>query len=648
MTVGADSAARRARPTRRGSGTWSRLTANPMTTLGLCLLGVIVLASILAPVLPLPDPDATETGQRLQEPFDGPALLGTDHLGRDLLSRLMWGTGVSLLVGLAATIAAGVIGSAIGLIAAYYGRWVDSALMRGIDTLMAFPYLLLALAIVAVLGPSLMNALLAIAVVNIPFFARAVRGQALAIQSLDYISAARLSGFSDARIILGEILPNVIPVVVVTMSTTLSWMILETAGLSFLGLGAQPPTADLGSMLADGRDLIHRAPHVAVLPGLVILALAIGINLVGDGIRDVLDPRLKSGALVRPAAITKRAVAATAKPEGPKDRDALLSVQNLSVEFRVGQRVLNVVRDVSFDIGRGERLGVVGESGSGKSVTALALLGLVPSPPGVITGGQAWLNLPDKAPVDLLQAPLRTLQQIRGRRIACIFQDPLTALSPVFPVGFQIAETIVQHQGKSYTAAKAEAVRLLDMVKLPDAPNKARAYPHELSGGQRQRVMIAMALANRPDLVIADEPTTALDVTTQKRVLQLLDELRREVDAALLFISHDFGVVAEICDRLQVMYGGQIVERGRAEQVFANPAHPYTRALLACVPEIGEHRQIKAIPGLPPAADDLPHGCAFAPRCALADNACTRPGIALESIASGHDARCVHLEHSAR
>ena len=643
MTAAANAAAQSSASRWRGSGFLPRLTANPMTIVGLAVLIVIVLISALAPILPIADPNITDTSVKLQEPFDGPALFGTDHLGRDLLSRLIWGTGLSLLVGLAATISAGVIGSAIGLLAAYYGRWVDNALMRGIDTLMAFPYLLLALAIVAVLGPGLFNALMAIAVVNIPFFARAVRGQALSIMNLDYISAARLSGFTDARIILTEILPNVFPVVVVTMSTTLSWMILETAGLSFLGLGAQPPTADLGSMLADAREQIHNAPWFPVMPGIVILLLAIGINLVGDGIRDALDPRLRSGALVRPAAITKRAAypAQTSAETGTTASTPLLSVRNLHVTFRVGRRRLDVVRDVSFDIGHGARLGMVGESGSGKSVSALALLGLVPSPPGEITGGTALLDTPDSKPIDLLKLPLRDLQKVRGRRVSCIFQDPLTALNPVLPVGFQVGEAIARHQGVSQSAANHEATRLLDMVRLPEPAAKARAFPHELSGGQRQRVMIAMALANRPEVVIADEPTTALDVTTQKRVLALLDELRREVGAALLFISHDFGVVADLCDHIQVMYAGQIVEQGPAGDVFAAPAHPYTRALLDCVPELGVRRQIKAIPGLPPAADDLPTGCAFAPRCPLAVDACRDSAINLTSAGPGHTARCV-------
>lgn len=629
-------------PRRRSSTAWSRLVANPLTVIGLILLVGLCGLALAAPILPLANPDATSLSERLAPMFTADAWLGTDHLGRDLLSRLIWGTRVSIAVGLAATLVAAFVGATIGLIAAFYGRWVDALLMRTIDTLMAFPYLLLALAIVAALGPGLLNALMAIAVVNIPFFARAVRGQALTIKNLDYIAAARLSGFSDTRIILTEILPNVLPVVIVTMSSTLSWMILETAGLSFLGLGAQPPTADLGSMLGDGRDLIHRAPMVALLPGLVILLLAVGINLVGDGVRDVLDPRLKSGALTRPAAATKRRL--SAQPDAPvMDERLVLSVRQLSTFFEVGGRTLKAVQDVSFDVRRGEALGVVGESGSGKSVTALSLLGLVASPPGVITDGAIWFNDRQQGPMDLARLPMRDLQRLRGSRIAYIFQDPLTALHPVLKVGTQVAETLVQHQELGWADARREAVRLLDMVKLPTPAEKAHAYPHELSGGQRQRVMIAMALANKPDLIVADEPTTALDVTTQRRVLELLDELRREHDAALLFISHDFGVIADLCDRVQVMYAGQVVERAASADLFRTPSHPYTRRLLACVPSLTQDRTIEAIPGLPPAVDDMPPGCPFADRCNEVEPACRAGAIALHQVSTGHAARCVHV-----
>lgn len=649
-------ASARAQTWSRFRGQWLRFAANKTATLGLILFGSLALIAIAAPILPLADPAATNPSIARTPPFSADAILGTDHLGRDLLSRLIWGTQTSLAVGLTATAVAALIGSAIGLFAAFYGRWVDAVLMRSIDTLMAFPYLLLALAIIAVLGPGLTNALLAIAVVNIPFFARAVRGQALAIKSMDYIDAARLSGFSDLRIIVGELLPNVLPVIIVTMSTTLSWMILETAGLSFLGLGAQPPHADLGSMLGDGRSMIYTAPWVAVLPGLVILLLAVGINLVGDGLRDLLDPRLKAGALAKPEPATRRdpprgtktsasppaAFATSAK--GGDGRPPSLAVSELTTTFATARNALTAVNRVSFSLYPGEALGLVGESGSGKSVTALSLCGLVASPPGTIAGGSIWYRDPDNGPIDLAAATARSLTHIRGRRIAYIFQDPLTTLNPVMRIGDQVAEGLMVHQHLPPSAAQRAAVDLLDAVGLPDPKAKAESFPHELSGGQRQRVVIAIAVANKPDIIVADEPTTALDVTTQRRVLDILDTLRRDQGAALLLISHDLGVVSDICERVAVMYAGRIVEEGTTRDVLDRPSHPYTRRLLDCIPSLADDSPIRGIPGLPPAIDALPPGCAFADRCDRVEPACRTGNIEMRSADRadrGHRARCI-------
>ena len=615
------------------------LTHNWVTAFGAGLLLFIVAVALLAPVLPLANPDATDILHRLAMPFTAGHLLGTDELGRDLLSRLIWGTRLSLAVGMAAAVLASCIGSAIGMLAAYYGRAVDTVLMRGIDMLMAFPYLLLALAIVAVLGPSLLNAMAAIIVVNVPFFARSVRGVTVGLLRADFIDAARLMGLSNARIIATELLPNVLPVIVVTASTSVGWMILETAGLSFLGLGAQPPQADLGGMLGNARNLINVAPHVAAVPGVAILLIAIAVNLVGDGVRDALDPRLQAGGLARIRAATDAAPAATRGPAaGPPG--ALLALEDLQVQFHAGREVYQAVNKVNFAIGPGEAVGIVGESGSGKTVTALSILGLVASPPGQITGGGVLFH--DE---NLVGAPLSRLQAIRGNRIAYVFQDPLTTLHPLIRVGNQLAESIQRHQSLSHKEAMRRATALLDSVNIPDPARRARFYPHELSGGQRQRVGIALALANAPEVIIADEPTTALDVTTQARVLKLMNDLRQQSGAALVFISHDFGVIAELCDRVHVMYGGRIVESGPVSEVLARPAHPYTARLLACVPKLGAaKREVKPIPGLPPATNALPPGCAFAPRCDVAEEACRRGDIPLLQVGSDHAARCIRAE----
>jgi peptide/nickel transport system permease protein len=610
------------------------LARNRLALAGLIVMGAVVLLAILTPLLPLADPDVTDTGNRFKPPFSDGALLGTDHLGRDLLSRLLYGTRLSLAVGFAAAIIAATLGAAIGIIAGFYGGRTDNVIMRGVDMLMAFPYILLALAIVAALGPGLMNALIAVAAVNIPFFARNIRGITVGIAHHEFVDAARLAGMSDAKIILTEVLPNVIPVIVIAMSTTVGWMILETAGLSFLGLGSQPPQADLGSMLGEARSALITNPHTSIVPGAMILVIVMAINLLGDGVRDALDPRLKSGALSRPMPTTQvhrtGPIPETARP------DALLSLQALKTQFHVKDRIYKAVGGVDLAVSPGECLGIIGESGSGKSVTALSVMGLVASPPGVITGGAVYYK-----GTDLIGAPYETLRRLRGNRVAYIFQDPLATLHPLYTVGDQLIEAVQAHHQTPRHEARAHAIDLLKSVRIPNAENRVDSYPHELSGGMRQRVGIAMALANDPEVIIADEPTTALDVTVQAQILALLDDLRRERGLAIIFITHDFGVVAQLCDRVAVMYAGRIVETGTTRDILTAPAHPYTAKLMDCVPELGAgRRRLEAIPGLPPAVDNLPDGCAFADRCHKARPECRHGTVRLDETSPGRSVRC--------
>ena len=613
------------------------LARNRLALGGLVVMGLVALIALVTPLLPLADPDVTDTANRFKRPFSEGALLGTDHLGRDLLSRLLWGTRLSLAVGLAAAIIAATLGAAIGIIAGYYGGRTDNIVMRGVDMLMAFPYILLALAIVAALGPGLMNALIAIAAVNIPFFARNIRGITVGIAHKEFVDAARLSGMTDARIILTEVLPNVIPVIVIAMSTTIGWMILETAGLSFLGLGSQPPQADLGSMLGEARSAMITNPHTSIMPGAMILIIVMAINLLGDGVRDAIDPRLKSGALSRPMPTT---MVRRSDPAPSADGNALLALRGVETQFHAKDRIYKAVGGVDLEVNPGECIGVIGESGSGKSVTALSIMGLVASPPGVITGGAVSYK-----GMDLIGAPYETLRSLRGDQIAYIFQDPLATLHPLYTVGDQLIEAVRVHNRFDRRKARAHAIELLKSVRIANAEQRIDSYPHEMSGGMRQRVGIAMALANDPEIIIADEPTTALDVTVQAQILSLLDDLRRERGLSIIFITHDFGVVAQLCDRIAVMYAGQIVEEGPTKTIMDTPAHPYTARLMACVPELGQgRRKLAAIPGLPPTMDRLPKGCAFADRCHKAADNCRQPNIELVRHGAETSVRCIAPE----
>ncbi|MCX2721761.1 dipeptide/oligopeptide/nickel ABC transporter permease/ATP-binding protein [Roseibium salinum] len=618
-------------------GTMALLLNNSLATGGLVVLAAICLIALAAPILPLANPDVTAPADRLMPALSEGHLLGTDHLGRDLLSRLIWGTRVSLAVGLSATAIAAFFGSLLGLVAGYAGGRVDTLIMRGIDMVMAFPYILLALAIVAVLGPGLLNALYAIALVNIPFFARNIRGITLGLSRREFVDAARLSGKTPVQILFIEVLPNVLPVIVITMSTTVGWMILETAGLSFLGLGAQPPQADLGSMLGEGRKILFTAPHVSIIPGLMIFVLVMSINLFGDGVRDVLDPRLRAGSLTRPVARTAVERDPADIPP-PSEDDGVLDVRDMRTEFRIGGAVYKAVGGVDLNLAEGECLGIVGESGSGKSVTAMSIMGLVPTPPGRIAGGAAYLE-----GEDLFAASDRRIRDLRGGVVAYVFQDPLSTLHPLFTVGYQLKEAISTHQPLSSAQVRERAIELLSLVRIPNPRERLSAYPHELSGGMRQRVCIAMALANDAKVLIADEPTTALDVTVQSQILTLMNGLRRQRNTAILFITHDFGVVSALCDRVGVMYAGRIVETGRTDEVLANPQHPYTAKLIECVPVLGEpERRLDAIEGRPPVVNNLPEGCAFADRCPRVQPNCRSGEIELMMSSKERGVRCLY------
>ncbi|MDP4892800.1 ABC transporter ATP-binding protein [Cypionkella sp.] len=327
----------------------------------------------------------------------------------------------------------------------------------------------------------------------------------------------------------------------------------------------------------------------------------------------------------------------------------VLDVKGLKTVFRTRGGEVHAVNSVSFHLKRGELLGVVGESGSGKSVTMMSLIGLLPSPPAEIREGQVLLG-----ERDLLKISADDLRDVRGAKVGFVFQDPMTSLNPVFNVGFQIMEPLRRHMGMSKPQARARAVELLELVGIPDAANRLNNYPHQFSGGMRQRVMIAIALACDPDVLIADEPTTALDVTIQAQILELVKELRQKLGMAIIWITHDLGVIAAIADRVMVMYGGQIVEQAPVNDLFANPQHPYTRALLKTIPSMSGAREarLQVIEGQPPIITAAPVACSFRARCAHAFARCEAENPLRRAVAGGavdqnHDVAC-HWTAEAR
>jgi peptide/nickel transport system permease protein len=557
--------------------------------------------------------------------------LGRDEFGRDVLSRLLWGARTSLSVAFASAAIAGVVGTALGLIGGWF-RGVGAVLaVRSMDIVLCFPPILLALLVVTLLGPGAWTLILVLSVLFLPGFARVTYAEVLSARSHDYVEAVRAAGASHLRILSRTVLPNIAGPVLVQLSLAVAAAVVLESGLSFLGLGVVPPSPSWGLMIRGARATMEQAPLLLLWPCAALTLTILAMNLLCDALRDAVDPRT-AGARVQLRVIDRLLPGIVPAP-APKP-DVVLDVQGLTVEIETPRGKIRPVQDVSLTVRAGETLAIVGESGSGKSVTATAVMGLLP-PAARPVAGHAWFG--DR---DLLTLSESQLQELRGAAMAMVFQDPMSSLNPVLRVGEQVREAISAHHPRlGGKALEARALELFRRVGIADPLRRLQNYPHQMSGGMRQRVMIAMALANSPLLLIADEPTTALDVTVQAQILDLLADLKRETGTAMIFITHSLGVVAEIADRVAVMYAGQVVEQGNVVDVFTRPLHPYTRALLDAVPE-GEGMPA-GIPGVVPLPYDFPVGCRFAPRCVRAVEACTQAPPELELAEADRLVRCI-------
>jgi peptide/nickel transport system permease protein len=582
----------------------------------------------------------------IDRPFSGPSSqtwLGTDELGRDVLSRLLEGAWVSLRFSLAVTVIALLIAVPLGLISGYVGGTLDNVIMRVMDAILSFPGLVLAITIVAMLGPSLVNAGIAITIGLVPGFTRLVRGASLAMREESFMEASRSIGTPPRRILARHLFPNIASPLIVQSALVFGAILLVEAGLSFLGLGAQSPTASWGLMLQRAYNVVLVHPWASVVPGVAIAITVLAFNTIGDGLRDALGgipPTRKHGRLglttvaARDAATPAPASAPSESPEAP---EPLLVVEGLTLEFSTPAGPVRVVDDVSFSVASGETLGLVGESGSGKTVTSLSIMRLLPSPPARIVGGSVRFE-----GRDLLTLSFTEMSRLRGKDIAMVFQDPMASLNPALTVAHQLGQVMTWHESASKAQRQQRVLEVLDLVGIPR--RRANSYPHEFSGGMRQRAMIAMALMCNPKLLIADEPTTALDVTIQAQVLELLHELRAEMDLSLIFVTHDLGVVADICDRVAVMYAGQIVEETSVRALFRETRHPYTEGLLRSMPQRGEPRHpLFYIPGQVPQFHELGTGCRLASRCEYAMPDCVAQDVHLLDTGGGHLARCVRV-----
>ena len=613
-----------------------RLRRNKLAMAAGLFLVLLVLMALLAPLIAPHDPNRATRFQDILFPPGGDYVLGTDNAGRDILSRIIFGTRYALLAGIVAVGVALGIGVPLGLAIGFFRGWTDRIVMRGVETVVAVPAVVMAMAIIAALGPGLIRAMIAIGVVYSMIITRLTRAEVFAAREELYVDGARAAGAGNNRIMWRHILPNVAPALIVQTTLLFATAVLAEAALSFLGLGAKPATqASWGIMLQSAQLSLDRTVWPAVPPGVMVFVTVMAFNVFGDGLRDAFAREARGG---RVGVGDVEAVPAT--DSAPPATDALLSVRNLSVRFpRPGTTEdVSVVQDVSLDIGRGRILALVGESGSGKSITALSLLGLVPDP------GQAAassIRLDDR---ELVGLDFDELRPIRGKEIGVIFQEPFAALNPSHTIGRQIAEPLRHHLGLSKDDARERALELMTRVGIPDPKTRIDAFPHQFSGGMAQRVVIAMALSCEPKLLIADEPTTALDVTVQGQVLDLIGDLSQELGVSVLLITHDLGVVADLADDVAVMYAGQVVESGRLADVFHNPRHPYTEGLIRAIPR-NEARttDLPTIPGVVPPPWEWPTGCHFAPRCNYATESCTAEPVSLRAVALSAT-RCLRAE----
>ncbi len=614
--------------------TWARFCRSPLAMTALVILVLIALGGIFWwAIAPYP-PEELLTGP----PFSPPSLdhlAGTDELGRDVFSRLLQGAGVSMRFSLIVVSISLLVAVPLGLLSGYVGGRTDAVIMRIMDGIMSFPGLVLAIAIVAVLGPNLRNATIAITIAIIPGFTRLVRGQSLTVREETFIEASHAIGTSRPRIVWRHVMPNILGPLSVQASIVFGAILLVEAGLSFLGLGAQPPTASWGVMLKRASDFNVEHPWGVVPAGVAIALTVFCFNAIGDGLRAALGGTSKrtSGQL----GLTKVRREAPPEVPAPSTTSDLLVVDGLQLDFTNAKTPVRVVDGVSFSIAPGETLGLVGESGSGKTVTSLSIMRLLPSPPATISGGAVWFD-----GRDLLGLPFKEMARLRGRDLAMVFQDPMSSLNPAMKVLDQVAQVVTWHEDVSRKEAERRALEMLDHVGIP--ARRAKSFPHEFSGGMRQRAMIAMALVCRPKLLIADEPTTALDVTIQAQVLELLHRLRDELAMAVLFVTHDLGVVADICDRVAVMYAGQVVETATTSELFRAPRHPYTQGLMRAMPQRAEPRSpLYSIPGQVPSFDALGVGCRLVGRCEYATEQCSRASVELRG-ANGHQVRCIRAD----
>ena len=560
--------------------------------------------------------------------------MGTTVVSEDVYSRVIWGARTSIEVVLLALVFSVAIGVPMGLVSGYFGGWLDRVLVLFNDSIFAFPYLLLAIVIAFLLqnsvGGGVFTAAIAITVVYIPQYFRVVRNSVLSVREESYVEAGRALGARPRTVIRRYVFANVIQSVPVVASLNAADAILTLAGLSFLGIGMDPSVAaewgyDISRGIADAQAGFW---WTGLFPGIAIILLVTGLTLVGEGLNDSYNPLMRRPnhrSYAMPGgqlAATTTEVAAT---------NPVVRVHDLRVWYGTDRGPVRAVDGVSFEIRERETLGLVGESGCGKSTLGRGILGLLPT-------GATRDGVVDFAGRNLVETSQAEMRKLRGPQIGLVFQEPMTRLDPLMRISDHFAEALRTHEPDiSDEEVRRRSLEALGGVGIP--PTRFRNYPYEFSGGMRQRIMIALALVFRPKFVIADEPTTALDVLVEAQILSIIADLKQNFDTSLLLITHNLGIVAESCDRVAVMYAGRIVEQGAVEDIFNRPEHPYTQELMRSTISLST-RELHFIPGAPPDLVDPPSGCRFHPRCPSAMQICRDSAPFGTEVRPGHLAEC--------
>ena len=568
-----------------------RLLRDPVAVGCLIIIALLFLLAIFGPALTSIDPNKSSLKDTLAPARSGHPL-GFDGVGRDVWARLLYGARTSLFGATIAVAVAVAVGVSAGLVAGYFRGRFDGVASWVANLLMAIPGIVLLLVVLTTVSDSTYVAMVVLGSLMAPGVYRLIRASVTSVREELYVDAARVSGLSDGRIMRRHILPVVQAPTIIQAAGMFGVGIVVQAGLQFLGLGSATEVS-WGAMLNDAFANLYQKESLLLWPGLAIFVTVTAFSLLGNSLRDALEgaPRQsrKARRAAKAAAPARHTVSEGKAGPAPGTAemtlgDELLVLENLRVAYSRGEGEAVVVDGVSLSVRRGEVLGLVGESGSGKSQTAFSVLGLLPPDARVSAdrmqfGGQ-----------DLLGLGRAAMNTLRGRHIAYIPQEPMSNLDPSFRLGYQLTEPMRQHLGLSAAEAKQKALGLLERVGIPDPDRVYNSYPHQISGGMAQRVLIAGAVSCDPELLIADEPTTALDVTVQAEVLDLMRSLQQERNMGMILVTHDFGVVADICDHVAVMQTGRVVESAPAEQLFADPQHSYTRMLLDSTLEDTEPR----------------------------------------------------------